>query len=77
MEKLFKNDCGRWQFGIVELTCGSVVEVEAFGGWLCGRIEAGERGYFLLDPDTAAIFYLRQGMKARLPEGARARGGMV
>lgn len=77
MERLFKNGCGRWQFGRVELSCGSVVEVEAFGHWLFGRIEAGERGYFLLDPDTTAILYLRQGMKARLPEGVRPRGGMI
>lgn len=77
MERLFKNGCDRWQFGGIELSCGSVVEVEAFGCWLLGRIEAGERGYFLLDPDTTAILYLREGMKARLPDGARARGGMV
>lgn len=77
MDSLFMNGCGRWQFGRVELSCGSVVEVQAFGQWLRGRIEAGARGYFLLDPDTTAILYLREGMGARLPEGFRPRGGMI
>lgn len=77
MERLFKNGCGRWQFGGVELSCGSVVEVEAFGHWLLGRIEAGARGYFLLDTDTSATLYLCEGMTARLPEGGRSRGGMI
>lgn len=77
MERLFKNDCRRWQFGRVELSCGSVVEVNAFGQWLCGRIEAAERGYFLLDPETGAALYLEGGMMARLPEGARPRGGLI
>ncbi|MBI5247569.1 MAG: hypothetical protein HY923_10335 [Elusimicrobia bacterium] len=56
MERLFKNGCGRWQFG---------------------GIEAGARGYFLLDTDTTAILYLCEGMRARLPEGGRSRGGMI
>lgn len=77
METLFRNDCKRWQFGRVELSCGSVVEVKAFGQWLRGRIEAGERGYYFLDPDTGAALYLRDGMPARLPDGARPRGGMI
>lgn len=68
---LFMNDRDRWQFGETEVTCGDVVEVFAFGQWLCGRIEATpKRGYFLLDPESGCALELRDGMKARLPERA-------
>ncbi|OGR97795.1 MAG: hypothetical protein A2V88_09295 [Elusimicrobia bacterium RBG_16_66_12] len=83
MEKgaLFKNDRGRWEFnterGSVELSCGSVVEIFAFNAWLRGRIEADRQGYcFLHENDTDVIRDLA-GTLARLPEGARARGGMI
>ncbi len=71
--QLFKNGVDRWQFNTddgreIELSCGSCVEVFAFGTWLPGRIEAGSNGYFFLDPDTGAKLRDLAGLRARLPQ---------
>lgn len=69
MKTLVMNSYDRWQLGNRELDCGSVVEVEAFGTWLLGRIEhSPARGYYLSDPDTGAALELSGDLVARLPE---------
>ena len=75
---LFKNDQDRWQFGRIELSSGSLVELFVFGQWLIGRVEYDHdrRAYvFLCESNDTLI--LEAGMKARLPDGARPRGGMI
>jgi hypothetical protein len=75
-DNLFKNDSKRWQFGHIELSSGSPVEIFAFGHWLRGRIEHNGRNYVFLH-EGGDTLVLETGMKVRIPEGARPRGGMV
>ena len=75
-ETLFKIGLDRWQFGRIELSSGSPVEIFAFGQWLRGRVEHDRRGYVFLH-ESGDTLVLDVGMKARLPDGARPRGGMI
>jgi len=82
MGTLFKNDCDHWQFNIddrrIELSCGSVVEIFAFGQWLHGRIEADHAGYYLFDPQSGVKLERDlTGLKARLPVRSQSGSGII
>jgi hypothetical protein len=77
-KRLFKNDLNRWQFDRIELSSGSPVELFIFDQWLTGRVEYDQarRAYVFLHESSDTLI-LEAGMKARLPDGARPRGGMI
>lgn len=69
---LSKNEIGRWEFGGLELTSGSVVEVLLAGQWVRGRIEYLHdlQEYQLIvssGKSTETFLVLHAGMPARTP----------
>lgn len=64
---LFMNNCGRWEFGDVELTSGSRVEICIDGIWLLGVIESSDGKYYWFSRRESHPVILRTGIQARLP----------
>lgn len=70
---LQKNDCGRWEFGSVELTSGSVVEIRIDGQWLCGVIEYWQDNYYWFSRQDGVTIILHSGIHARLHNSYQGR----
>lgn len=64
--KLQKNDCGRWEVGPVELTSGSLVEIQIDGLWICGVIEFWHDNYYWFSRRDGVPVVLHSGISARL-----------
>ena len=65
---LRKNDCERWEFGSVELTSGSIVEIQIDGQWICGVIEYWHDNYYWFSRRNGIQVVLHAGILARLPD---------
>ncbi len=65
--KLFRNECGRWEFADVELTSGSIVEIEIDGHWLRGVIEHWTDDYYWFSQRDGTPVILHSGIHARIP----------
>ena len=65
--KIFRNECGRWEFDDVEFTSGSVAEIEIDGHWLRGVIEYWTDGYYWFSQRDGIPVVLHSGIHARLP----------
>lgn len=73
---LRKNDRERWEVGSVELTSGSVVEIQIDGHWICGVIEYWHDNYYWFSRQDGVPVVLHFGIRARLPnsyEGESAK----
>lgn len=64
---LRKNDCGRWEFGLYELTSGSIVEIQIDSQWICGVIEYWQDAYYWFSRRDGIPVILHSGIQARLP----------
>lgn len=67
---LQKNDCGRWEVGIHELTSGSLVEIRIDGQWICGVIEYWQDAYYWFSRRDGVPVVLHSGIYARLPNSS-------
>lgn len=69
IEKLRKNQIGRFEVGPHELTCGDLVELQhGRGEWDLFRVEANSIGlYYGTNPEGTLIF-LYEGQCARILE---------
>jgi hypothetical protein len=70
---LRKNDCGRWEVGIHELTSGSVVEIQIDGHWICGVIEYWSDNYYWFSRRDGVPVVLHSGIYARLSNSNERR----
>ncbi|NJL24736.1 MAG: DUF5348 domain-containing protein [Calothrix sp. SM1_5_4] len=70
---LQKNDCGRWEVGIHELTSGSLVEIRIDGQWICGVIEYWQDAYYWFSRYDGIPVILHSGIYARLPNFSERR----
>lgn len=66
--KLSRNECYRWEFDGIELTSGSVVEIEIDGHWLQGVIEYWSDDYYWFSKREGIPVILHSGISARLPQ---------
>jgi hypothetical protein len=67
-ETLKRNDICRWTVGDVELTSGSIVEINIDGVWLKGTIEYwhSEEDYYWFSFQDGVPVILNSGIRARL-----------
>lgn len=64
---LFRNDCERFEVRDVELTSGSVVEIQINKTWLIGVVEHWRDGYYWFSQHESVAVILRNGILARIP----------
>ena len=65
--KLLRNSCERFEVADLELTSGTLVEIEINKTWLLGVIEYWKDAYYWFSKVEGIAVILRNGINARLP----------
>jgi hypothetical protein len=70
---LRRNECDRWEFADIELTSGSLVEINIDGSWIVGVIEYWTDSYYWFSRQDGIPVILQTGINARIPERSERR----
>lgn len=69
--RLFRNVNDRWEFDGLELTSGSLVEIEIDGNWILGVIEYWMDAYYWFSKRDGIPVILSSNVNARIPPKRR------